>query len=251
MFGLPDVVFGALLAFAATGAGAACLLLLKNVGRKEHLAIIAFSSGVMLYAAGEMVFQAHGGAGLETALAGFALGGAALFAMERLIPHAHAFVKGKRADGMSEEGKKAVLIGGTITLHNIPEGFAIASAFAASSPLGWLVSVSIAVQDFPEGLIVSAPLSAYGMSRKQSVFWGVFSGAVEAAAAVIGFALISTITTLTPIALAFSAGAMAFVTFFELLPDAFSCKDKRVPALSLAAGLTAAYLIAALLAVNQ
>jgi len=251
MFGIPDVFFGALLAFAATGAGAACLLLIKNVGKKEHLAIIAFSSGVMLYAAWEMISQAHGEAGLETALIGFALGGAALFAMEKLIPHAHAFVKGKRAAGMSEKGKKAVLIGGTITLHNIPEGFAIASAFAASSPLGWLVSVSIAVQDFPEGLIVSAPLSAYGMSKKQSVLWGVFSGAVEAAAAVIGFVLISTITSLTPIALAFSAGAMAFVTFFELLPDAFSCKDRRMPALSLAAGLVAAYLIAALLAVTQ
>ena len=251
MFGLPDVFFGALLAFAATGAGAACLLLLKNVGRREHIAIIAFSAGVMLFSAGEMVFQAYWSAGPVTMLAGFALGGLALAAMERLIPHAHALVRGKHAAGMSEEGKKAVLIGGTITLHNIPEGFAIASAFAASSPLGWLVSVSIAVQDFPEGLIVSAPLAAYGVSRRKSVFWGVFSGVVEGAAAVAGYILISAVTTLTPLALSFSAGAMAFVTFFELLPDAFSCKDRKMSALSLAAGIVAAFLIAFLLAVKR
>ncbi len=251
MLEIPDVFFGAMLAFAATAAGAAGLFLIKKLGRREHLAIIAFSSGVMLFSAGEMLLQAYALLGLWRVIGSFLLGGAVLFAMERLIPHAHAFVKGKKAPGMSEEGKKALLVGGTITLHNIPEGFAIAAAFAASSPLGWLVSVSMAVQDFPEGLIVSAPLAAYGISKKQSVFWGVFSGAVEAGAAIVGFFLIAATTTLTPVALAFSAGAMAFVTLFELLPDAFSCKDRRLPIIALALGLAAACAIAALLAVRQ
>ena len=249
MLGIPDVFFGALLALAATAAGAAGLLLVKSVSRIQHCIILAFSSGVMLYAAAEMLLQSYF-SGWENAAIGFACGGAALFLLEKLIPHAHAFVRGRHAAGISNEGKKAVLIGGTITLHNIPEGFAIASAFAASSPLGWLVSVSIAVQDVPEGLIVSAPLAAYGVSRKTSVFWGIFSGVVEAAAAVAGFVFIAATASITPLALAFSAGAMAFVTFFELLPDAFSEAKKRMPTIALAAGLVGAALIAFLLAVK-
>ena len=171
MLGIPDVFFGALLAFAATGAGAAGLLLAGKLGQREHILIIAFSAGVMLFSAEEMAAQSYHSSGAGTMVLGLALGGAALFLLEKLIPHAHALVnKGE----ISHQGKRAALIAGTITLHNIPEGFAIASAFAASNPLGWLVSVSIAVQDFPEGLIVSAPLAAYGVSRKKSVFWGVF-----------------------------------------------------------------------------
>jgi ZIP family zinc transporter len=251
MMGILDVFLGALLAFAATAAGAAGLLLMKNLSQRGHLLIISFSAGVMLYSAADMLAQSFWMGGPALAFCGLLLGGAALFALEKLLPHAHALVSGKGHSGLSHQGRRAALIAGTITLHNIPEGFAIASAFAASGPLGWLISVSIAMQDLLEGLVVSAPLAAYGVSRKNSVFWGVFSGAVEGAAAVGGYFVIAATAALTPAALGFSAGAMAFVTLFELLPDAFSCKDRKLPAAALVAGIAAAFAIATLLAVKQ
>jgi zinc transporter, ZIP family len=239
---------GAGLAFAATSAGAALILPVKKLKRKLYGAIIAFSAGVMGFAAIEMLLQSHAAAGDVFALAGLALGLCAFLALDRLLPHAHAMVN-KNAS-LAHGKKKAALLAGTITLHNIPEGFAIASAFAASPSLGWLVAVSIAIQDFPEGLLVSAPLSAYGVRSAHSFLWGAFSGFVEFAAAIAGFAFLSMVQAVTPFALAFSAGAMAYVTAFELLPDAFSDKGKMAPLMAFACGVAIAFVLARLFVLN-
>jgi len=102
------------------------------------------------------------------------------FTLEKLIPHIHFLIKKEK---IKSAHKRALLLAGTITLHNIPEGFAIASAFAGSNTLGWLVTSSIALQDIPEGMIVSAPLVCCGLSNKRSSFWGIFSGVAEFIAA--------------------------------------------------------------------
>ncbi|MEM4634008.1 MAG: ZIP family metal transporter [Candidatus Anstonellaceae archaeon] len=198
----------------------------------------------MLFSSWEMLLESNKLGGFAIAIFGFLAGVVVLFAMEKLIPHAHSIMK--RGE-ISNQEKRAALIAGAITLHNIPEGFAIASGFAASGGLGWLVSLSIAAQDFPEGLIVAAPLIAYGVSKKDAIFWGIFSGAVEGAAAIAGYAFLFSISSITPLALSFSAGAMVFVTFFELLPDAFSCKNKWLPVISILAGFATAYAISMLL----
>ncbi|MCX6770694.1 MAG: ZIP family metal transporter [Candidatus Micrarchaeota archaeon] len=243
-----DLFLGALLAFAATAAGAALVLPIKGMKGALFALLISFSGGVMAFSALEMLLQSHAASGNITALAGLALGLCAFFVLDRIMPHAHAFVS--RAP-MERHKKKAALLAGTITLHNIPEGFAIASAFAASPSLGWLVAATIAIQDFPEGLIVSAPLSAYGMGARRSFFWGAFSGFVEFLAAIAGFLFLSTVSAATPFALAFSAGAMAFVTFSELMPDALRAGDKARVALTFLAGAALACALSLLLAVKQ
>ena len=243
-----DLFLGAALAFAATAAGAALVLPIKDMKGRLFALLAAFSGGVMAFSALEMLLQSHAISGDITALAGLALGLCAFFILEKLLPHAHAFM---RRAPLEQKKKKAALLAGTITLHNIPEGFAIASAFAASPSLGWLVAGTIAIQDVPEGLIVSAPLAAYGMGAKHSFFWGAFSGFVEFLAAIIGFLFLSAVVAATPFALAFSSGAMAFVTFSELMPDAFRSGDKARVALVFVAGAALAFALSLALAIKQ
>jgi ZIP family zinc transporter len=238
---------GAFLAFASTAAGAAVILFIKKPGRDVYARIMSFSAGMMAFAAYEMLLQSHASSGDISALAGLCIGLSAFLALDRMLPHVHTIL-GRGARALPRDRRKAALLAGTITLHNIPEGFAIASAFAASPPLGWLVAASIAIQDFPEGLIVSAPLSAYGVESRHSFLWGAFSGLVEFAAAMAGFLFLSAVAAVTPFALAFSAGAMLYVTAFELLPDAFSGRKKLAPLLFLASGLALAFMLAQLFA---
>ena len=142
--------------------------------------------------------------------------------------------------------RKAALLAGTIILHNIPEGFAIAAAFAASSSLGWLVATSIAMQDIPEGLIVAVPLACYGLSRYRSFLWGVFSGLVELIAALAGFFVLHSVSAAMPYALGFSSGAMLYVVVFELLPDALQSEQRSLVASSFLLGAAIAYALSML-----
>jgi ZIP family zinc transporter len=149
---------------------------------------------------------------------------------------------------MHPSKKKAAMVYGTITLHNVPEGFAIASAFAGSSPLGWLVAAAIAIQDFPEGFLASGPLASYGMEGKRSVKYGILSGIVEMLAAIIGFIFLSYVTPLVPYALSFAAGAMTYVILVELIPDAFVKGAERRAAISFILGAGIGFALATLLA---
>ncbi|MEM4554987.1 MAG: ZIP family metal transporter [Candidatus Anstonellaceae archaeon] len=227
-----NILLGAGLAFFATAAGALSAVLIHKLGRGMHFAIIAFAAGVMGFSSYEMMFESSE-SGIFVALGGFLLGMIAMLAAEKLVPHEATYIT----------HKKAILIAGAITLHNIPEGLAIGSSFASSEPLGWLVAASIALQDFPEGLIVSAPLIALGLGKARSLFWGAFSGAVEAAAAIAGFALLSVATQLIPLSLAFAAGAMVYIIAFEMRPF---FAQKKSGWLAFVAGVAFAYLFAGL-----
>jgi len=241
-----DLALGALTVLLATSAGSFAVLFLKGVGRKGNSAMLAFAAGVMAYSAVEMLNQSHHSSGDIVMLAGFLAGIVAIYLGERALPHIHRHIRKK---DLADEKKKALLIAGTITIHNLPEGFAIATAFAASTPLGWFVTTSIALQDIPEGTLVSAPLNYYGMSSGRSIFYGIFSGVAEAAAAVLGYLFLSSFSALVPGALAFSAGAMIYVVFVELMPDAMENRMERLAALCFIAGAAVAFAIASLLAV--
>jgi len=241
---LAEVSLGAAAALLATSAGSIALFAFRKVGRTAYSAMLASCAGVMAYSAMEMLGQSHATAGDAAVVAGLALGMLALFAADRLLPHAHAKIRGRE---IAVSKKKAALIAGAVTLHNVPEGLAIASAFAGSAPLGWLVALSIALQDIPEGFMISAPLAFYGVAKGRSVWFGILSGIVEAAAAIAGYLFLSMVSGAVPGALAFSAGAMAYVIFAELLPDAFGDRMEGVAALSFAGGAALAFGIASLL----
>jgi len=241
-----DILLGALAVLVATSAGAFAVLFIGCVDERRNAAMLAFAAGVMGYSAFEMLAQSHESAGDLVVIAGLAFGMLALAVSEKLLPHIHLHIT---KEELKHSKKKALMIGGAIALHNVPEGLAIATAFAASNPLGWFVTTTIAIQDIPEGALISTPLACYGMGKKKAVFFGVLSGLAEAAAAVAGFALLSIFVSIVPIALAFSAGAMAYVVLVELLPDAFRKGMERTGALAFAAGAAAAFGLASLFAV--
>ena len=123
----------------------------------------------------------------------------------------------------------------SITLHNIPEGLAVGVAFGLlkenydlSAVMGAIsIAIGIGLQNFPEGAAVSLPLRREGVSRKKSFFYGQLSAVVEPIAAVLGAALVSTVETILPFALAFAAGAMIIVAVHELIPECQKNKSEQ------------------------
>ena len=241
-----EVALGALAVLLATSVGSLAILPFKRIEGSLYSIMLAFSAGVMAYSSVEMLSESHFFAGDIIVLVGFISGLLALLVAERLFPHIHRHMGNEE---LTDSKKKAAIVVGTIALHNVPEGLAVATAFAASGPLGWFVTTSIAIQDVPEGMMISAPLAAYGISRRWSIFSGIFSGIAEAIAVIIGYAFLSSFSGLIPVALAFSAGAMIYVVFVELLPDAIKNGMERVAAFSFVSGAAIAFLIASLLAV--
>ena len=235
---------GACTALVATTVGAAGVLAFKRIDSRFYATLVAFCAGVMGFSALEMIDESHALAGHRMALAGLLAGMIAFLILDKLLPHAHMVLTGRK---MHSAKRKVALLVGTITIHNIPEGFAIASAFATSSSLGWLVTMSIALQDIPEGLIVSAPVACYGVSTRRSFLWGMFSGVVEFIAAIGGFLFLRVVSSATPLALGFSGGAMAYVILSELLPDAMKAESRYVALAAFITGIAAAYGFAALI----
>lgn len=233
--------FGLLVAavavFFATSIGALLVLFVRCPSQRTYSIMLAFSAGVMFFSAFEMLSEAHSLIGDLSTVIGFVCGVIGLFLADKFIPHAHTILRGRE---ITASKKKAALLAGAITIHNVPEGIAIASAFAGNASLGVLVTTSLAIQDVPEGFVVSAPLTCYGVRPTKTITLGIFSGFVEAASAIIGYLVLNTIVASVPFALAFSGGAMFFVIFSELVPDAFKRGLERVAAVSFAAGMLTA-----------
>lgn len=231
-------------ALAATTAGAAGVLAIRKIPPALYATVVSFCAGMMGFSALEMLNEAHALGGHRSSLAGLIVGLAVFLVVDRLMPHVHMALRGVE---ICETKRKVAMLVGTITLHNIPEGFALAAAFSGSASLGWLVTLSIALQDIPEGLIVSAPAVCYGVETRRSFFWGVVSGLVEFASAIAGFIFLSSVSDATPFALGFSGGAMTYVIFSELLPDAMQAENRYAALGAAIAGFAAAYGFGALI----
>ena len=239
-----SLVLGASIALLATVAGAAGVFAIKRMPAALWPTVIAFGAGMMALSALEMLNEAHAMVGHKAAFLSLLVGMVVLVLLAKSLPHLHWIIS---RSAMPPARKKATLLAGTITLHNIPEGLAIASAFADSPSLGWLVAISIALQDVPEGMMVSMPAACYGMPEGRSFLWGVWSGVAEFAAAIVGYFCLTALSKATPFALGFSAGAMIYVVLFELLPDVIQSEHPRHGGLAFVAGIAAAYLLSAVI----
>jgi ZIP family zinc transporter len=238
MMNISGVVPGALTVAGATAIGAGGVFVLKRLSGLLHATIVAGCAGMMTFCAVEMMIEAHSLAGHRVAFTSLLVGLAVFALLDRLLPHAHLALVGAELPPVK---RKAALLISAMTLHNIPEGFAVAAAFADSVSLGWLVTLCIASQDIPEGLVVAAPIACHGAPAWRCFLWGLFSGLVEAAAAIGGFLFLRAVTAVTPAALGFSAGTMAYVTFFELLPDAFRVERRQRVMLAFVIGCAVAF----------
>ena len=163
-----------------------------------------------------------------------------LLLLDNIIPHLH--LNSNKQEGIESKLKKTTMLVLAVTLHNVPEGMAVGvilSAFlngsvAVSSALA--LSLGIAIQNFPEGAIISMPLKSEGMSKKKAFLNGTLSGIVEPIAAVITILLTSAVSVVLPYLLSFAAGAMIYVVVEELIPEANSGKHSNISTIGLSFG---------------
>ena len=229
-----QALLATLFTWGVTALGAAGVFLAKDISQKVLDTMLGFAAGVMiaasywsLLAPAIEMSESMGGAGWVPAAAGFLLGGAFLFAVDKVLPHMHgAFGNGEK-EGVQTTWHRSILLVLAITLHNFPEGLAVGVAFGAAAagipeaslPAAIALALGIGIQNFPEGLAVSAPLRREGFSRFKSFTYGQLSGLVEPIAGVLGAALVLLIRPILPYALAFAAGAMIYVVAEELIPE--------------------------------
>ena len=205
----------------------------KELNQKVQKLLLGFASGVMVAASvWSLIIPAidqsekFGKLAFIPAAVGIALGFAFLLILDMLIPHLH--VNSEKPEGVRAKLKKTTMLCLAVTLHNIPEGMAVGVVFAAllSSGSGislagaFALSIGIAIQNFPEGAIISMPLAGNGNGKLKSFLYGMLSGIVEPIAALITILLTSQIVPLLPYLLSFAAGAMLYVVVEELIPEA-------------------------------
>lgn len=217
-----------------TALGASLVFFFRSINRKVLDSMLGFAAGVMIAAsywsllapAIEMAEDSSLPAWVP-ATSGFLLGGAFLWAVDKLLPHLHPGFPKEEAEGVSTSWRRSALLVLAITIHNIPEGLAIGVAFGAlaadlpSATLGGAIALAlgIGIQNFPEGTAVSVPLRREGFSRLKSFWYGQLSGVVEPVAGVLGAVAVIFMRPILPYALAFAAGAMIYVVVEELIPE--------------------------------
>ena len=228
-----EVFAGLLIPFLGTTAGAACVFFMKKtLGDLVQRSLAGFAAGVMVAASIWSLLipaidqSAHlGKLSFLPAFAGFWCGILFLLALDHLIPHLH--VGSEQAEGPKSNLSRTVMMVLAVTLHNIPEGMAVGVMYAgflsdnpqitAASALA--LSLGIAIQNFPEGAIISLPLRAEGESKGRAFLGGVFSGVVEPIGAVLTILAAQLVIPALPYLLSFAAGAMLYVVVEELIPE--------------------------------
>lgn len=231
-----NVLYGILIPFLGTTFGAACVFFLKKeIAPKMQKFLLGFAAGVMTAASVWSLLipaidasEKMGTFAFVPATVGFALGIAFLFLLDILIPHLHVGSDSPEGMGGKKLGKNAMMFF-AVTLHNIPEGMAVGVVFAAFISGGagvevglaaaMALSLGIAVQNFPEGAIISMSLAGSGERKSKAFAYGVVSGVVEPIAAVVTILLKQWIVSVLPYLLAFAAGAMIYVVVEELIPE--------------------------------
>lgn len=217
------------LAGAATGLGAVPLFVRSSISHRTYDAALGLAAGIMIAASmfGLVIPGLEEGT-LVAVIAGVFVGGFMLLVANRLLPHVHLRYRGLRGEGPVEDRpdldpvwRRAILIGGAITLHNAPEGLAIGVAFASGlDEVAYLLAAIIALQNVPDGFAFAVPLGATGTSSWRILLLTTASGLVpQVVAATLGFSLVAVAAGIFPFAAGFAAGAMIAVVFREMIPS--------------------------------
>ncbi|QUC04448.1 ZIP family metal transporter [Atopobium sp. oral taxon 416] len=249
-----QVIQGIAIPFAGTTLGACLVFFMKNeLNRMVQRCLTGFAAGVMVAASIWSLIipsidqsSSLGQFAFVPAFIGFWIGIAFLLILDHAVPHLHLGEEDTKPEGPHSNLDRTTLMVLAVTIHNIPEGMAVGVVWA-----GWLagnvgisaagalaLSLGIAIQNFPEGAIVSMPLHAQGVSRGKSFLGGFLSGAVEPVGAIITLIAASQVTTILPYLLSFAAGAMMYVVVEELIPEMSEGKHSDEGVLMFALGFT-------------
>lgn len=230
--------------------GAACVFLLKGqIPQRQNKLLLGLASGVMVAASvwslliPAMEMSAPmGKLSFVPAAVGLALGMAFLLVLDELIPHLH--LDSDHPEGLKANLRKSSMMFLAVTLHNLPEGMAVGVAYAGavsghggiSMAAAMTLAIGIALQNFPEGAIVSMPLVGVGLSRRKAFAYGAVSGLVEPLGTVVTILLTRLLTPFLPYLLAFAAGAMFYVVVEELIPEGAAGEHSNLATVGFFAG---------------
>ncbi len=247
-----EALRGILLPFAGTSLGAACVLFVReNLKASVQKVFTGFAAGVMVAASVWSLLipsieesASMGNWAFVPAVLGFWVGILFLLLLDKVVPHFHQ--SSHETEGIKAHLKKQTMLVLAVTLHNIPEGMAVGVVFAGRlagedtiTMTGALVlALGIAIQNFPEGAIISMPLRAEGMKKGKAFWYGVLSGVVEPVAALLTLWAAGLVVPLLPYLLSFAAGAMIYVVVEDLVPELSVGEHSNLGAISFALGFT-------------
>ena len=247
-----EVLFGILIPFIGTALGSACVFFMKrSLGDLVQRALAGLAAGVMVAASiWSLLIPAieqsenMGKLSFLPAVIGFWVGVLFLLLLDRLIPHLH--IGSDKAEGPKSKLGRTTMMVLAVTLHNIPEGMAVGVMYAgflagnsqitAASALD--LSLRIAIQNFPEGAIISMPLKAEGQKKSKAFLGGVLSGVVEPVGAVLTLLAARLVIPALPYFLSFAAGAMLYVVVEELIPEMSQGKHSNIGTIFFAVGFS-------------
>ena len=244
------MIIGILLPFIGTTLGSALVFLMKKeINKNIEKLLLGFASGVMIAAsiwslllpAIEQEETLNHVAWIAPSI-GFLLGMGFLLAIDTITPHLH--LNSEKPEGIKVKLKKTTMLMLAVTIHNIPEGMAVGIVFAGLisgnvniTYAGALaLSIGIAIQNFPEGAIISMPLKSEGFTKTKSFVYGTLSGIVEPIAAILTILLTNILVKILPILLSFAAGAMIYVVVEELIPESQSNEHSNLGTIGVALG---------------
>ena len=249
---MTTVITGLLIPFAGTAAGSACVFLLKKELKPGiQRALTGFAAGVMVAASiWSLIIPAieqsapMGKFAFLPAFIGFWLGILFLLLLDHIIPHLHRNID--QAEGLKSKLTRTTMMVLAVTLHNIPEGMAVGVVYAGlmsgsgniTAGGALALALGIAIQNFPEGAIISMPLYSEGKSKLKSFWLGVLSGAVEPVFGALTVIIAGLVVPAMPYFLSFAAGAMLYVVVEELIPGMSAGKHTNIGVVSFAAGFS-------------
>ena len=247
---MENIVIGILIPFLGTTLGSAMVFLMRDkINTKIQKLLLGFASGVMMAASiwsliipSINMAEQQGKLSWVPATIGFLLGIIFLLMLDNLIPHLH--LDSKKPEGIKTKLKNETMMVLAVTLHNIPEGMTIGVVFAGLlaqnttiTLMGaFALSIGIAIQNFPEGAIISMPLKNEGVSKSKAFLYGTLSGLVEPIGAIVTILLTSIVTPILPYLLSFAAGAMIYVVVEELIPESQSGEHSNIGTIGVALG---------------
>lgn len=244
------IILGILIPFLGTTIGAGCVFFVqKEIKPVIQKMLLGFASGIMVAAsvwsllipAMEMCASA-GKLAFIPATVGFSIGMLFLWMLDKLIPHLH--MGSDTPEGPKSNLKKTTMLVFAVTLHNLPEGMAVGVVFAGlltgSAPItvagAFALTIGIAIQNFPEGAIISLPLHSEGQSKLRAFIMGTLSGVVEPIGALVTILCAKVLVPIVPYMLAFAAGAMIYVVVEELIPESAQGEHSDMGTMGFAVG---------------
>ncbi len=245
-----NILIGLLIPLLGTMLGSAFVFFMKDeMSPRVQKSLLGFASGVMVAASvwslliPSMEMEVAKGAwSVFPAAVGFLLGMGFLLLLDEVTPHLHLGTS--QPEGPRSKLSRTAMLALAVTIHNLPEGMAVGVVFAGaeqgaaslSIASALAVSLGIAIQNIPEGAIISMPMRAEGNSRWRSFMLGSLSGAVEPLGGLAVILLASVLTPVLPYMLAFAAGSMFYVVVEELIPEASAGKHSNLSTIGFAIG---------------